>query len=336
MVSSKIIKKLCFVALYSAPVIAALAITPLFIVSGYTEVEYLWSILLITALVLFMWAVNILLYYITNRRKKSTDLLRYTFSYFFCVVCTVVAVTWFFGEFRLSGSGHHSAVFHFHLVAFLSINTVVLILQDLVLVRKKNEDIEHENLQLRMKNMEAINQQLKHQVQPHFLFNSLSTLKALIKTDAAKAEEYLVKLSDFLRYSVSSGRVNMVKVKEELKLCIDYLQMQQIRFGGALQFAINVPGDIQQAGQVPIFSLQVLIENAIKHNTFTVPSPLVITVDYRDGWIEVSNNLQPLAAAQEAGGIGLANLAERYKMLAAEDIVIKNTGDTFLVRIKVL
>ncbi|HVX50893.1 MAG TPA: histidine kinase, partial [Chitinophagaceae bacterium] len=222
-------------------------------------------------------------------------------------------------------------------VVFLSMNTAVLILQDLVLVRKQNTDMERENLHLRMKNIEAANLQLKQQVQPHFLFNSLSTLKALIKTNTVKAEEYLVKLSDFLRYAVSSGSVHLVTVQEEVQLCMDYLQMQQIRFGNALQIAINTPGVVLQQGQLPVFSLQVLAENAIKHNMLTTASPLVISIYYDDGRITVTNNMQPLQPQQPAsGGMGLANLAERYKMLCGDDIIVTKTNKTFSVSIKVI
>ena len=99
---------------------------------------------------------------------------------------------------------------------------------------------------------------LKQQIHPHFLFNSLNTLKALINKSPDDAEDYLIKLSDFLRVTVSTEYDNIVKIKDELKLCLDYLEMQKIRYGEALQFHIDIPEKIVQTGFVPVFSLQLL------------------------------------------------------------------------------
>lgn len=286
-----------------------------------------------TLLVLFVWAVNIALTYFI--KKSDSTIFRYLLSYLVCVGVTVVSAQYMFFGALHNGSNTSAKTFHYHLFIFLSINTVVLVLQNLLLVKEKNIAIEQENAQLKVKNIEAVNNQLKQQVQPHFLFNSLSTLKALIKTEPASAEDYLVRLSDFLRYAVSSGRLNTVKVAEEVKLCIDYLEMQKIRFGNALQFNVQIPGAVQQQSHIPTFALQTLAENAIKHNMLTAEAPLIINIEYVNGNIAVTNNLQPNNIAG-IGGLGLQNLGERYKILCGEDIKIEKTGEAFKVTIKVL
>jgi LytS/YehU family sensor histidine kinase len=221
------------------------------------------------------------------------------------------------------------------LIVFFSVNTVILVIKDLILTREKNSIIEMENAQLKMKNLEAVNERLKQQIHPHFLFNSLSTLKTLITSSPEKAEEYLIKLSGFLRTAVSANALNAVKISKELNACIDYLDMQKIRFGEALQFEVNIPGNIMEGFWIPVFSLQVLVENAIKHNAFTIQSPLYINIGFVESCIVVSNNIQPKTVAETSAGTGLANLNERYKILSGEEIIIQKTDTNFSVSLKI-
>jgi two-component system, LytTR family, sensor kinase len=222
------------------------------------------------------------------------------------------------------------------IVMAISLNTVILILLDLILLKEKKSKIEIENAQLKLKNSEALYQQLKQQIHPHFLFNALNTLKSLINKSPDVAENYLIKLSDFLRVSVSAGNDNIVKTEEELKLCLGYLEIQKIRYGKALQFTIDIPEEICETRFVPVFSLQMLTENAIKHNALTNESPLQIKIKYDEDKITVTNNLQPKMTTETTTGLGLINLAERYKILSGEEIKIHASATQFSVSIKVL
>lgn len=238
-----------------------------------------------------------------------------------------------FSPLAKNASPHQT--FHFHLLIFCLINTVILVIQDLVLTREKNTVIERENAQLKINNLEALNERLKQQIHPHFLFNSLSTLKALISTSPADAEEYLIKLSGFLRNSITANTLNAVKVSEELNACIDYLHMQKIRFGEALQFETDIPAAIKGTFYMPVFSMQILAENAIKHNAFGIKTPLLIKIACKEKHIVVSNNMQPRTVTETSAGTGLANLNERYKILSGEGILIKNDGNTFAISLKI-
>jgi LytS/YehU family sensor histidine kinase len=204
------------------------------------------------------------------------------------------------------------------------------------LLREKKTKVEIENARLKQKNSEALYQQLKQQIHPHFLFNSLNTLKALINKSPDAAEDYLVTLSGFLRMSVSAGNDHMVKIEDELKMCLDYLKMQKIRYGEALQFHADIPEEIAQTRFVPFFSLQLLSENAIKHNVLTNETPLQIKMAYNEGWITVSNNIRPKLTTEATTGTGLINLADRYKILSGDEIQIHTTAEQFSVSIKVL
>ena len=355
---SQLIKRQFRVAAYSSPAISALSVTPVFMLSRIQLPFYPWMVLFFALLAFLIWAANIWIFTFAGSRFK-----RYLISYFFCMGLTLLVFHHYsvhLGDQRFSSS---NGGMHFHLIILLAVDTVILILQDLVVTREKNAAIELENSRLRMRNVEAKNLQLMQQVQPHFLFNSLSALKSLIGHSPEQAGEYLVRLSGFLRASMSSHAMSVVLVGKELELCVDYLEMQQIRFGEALRFSIDVPVLVREGRYVPVFSLQLLIENAIKHNVLTRERPLSIKVLYADGAIRVVNNLQRLpgagvpvgdagvnagGAGASAGGVGanagdgpvsegtgLMNLRERYRALTGDPVLVEEGEYEFSVTIKV-
>ncbi|WP_110829853.1 sensor histidine kinase [Pedobacter nutrimenti] len=218
----------------------------------------------------------------------------------------------------------------------LLMNGVVLLLQNFIIVQDANNKTQLENSRLNASKSEAVHQLLLQQVHPHFLFNALNILKSLIKKDPPGAEEYLVRLSGFLRASLSSHKREVATLQEELKLCRDYLEMQKVRFGEALLFSFRVSQEKENSGVLPLFSLQPLLENAIKHNELTPASPLHIEIGVYDGWIRVLNNIQMKASTEDSTGSGLANLAERYALLSGDEIEIKDDGNTFSVSLKIL
>ncbi|SHN46008.1 sensor histidine kinase [Chitinophaga sp. CF418] len=212
---------------------------------------------------------------------------------------------------------------------------VLMVHNYIILVHAKN-DAELENARLKFANTEAINQLLRQQIHPHFLFNALNTLKALIRRHPEKAEEYLIHLSDFLRASISKGHKNIISLRDEIKLSVDYLEMQKMRAGEALKFSIDIDQQALSNRWLPAFSLQPLLENAIKHNVLTNEDPLYLDVIQEGDYLKVMNNLQVKHQTEASTGSGLMNLSERYKMLTGEDILIEDDGRTFTVKIKIL
>jgi LytS/YehU family sensor histidine kinase len=204
-----------------------------------------------------------------------------------------------------------------------------------MLLREKKAIIESENAQLKIKNIEATYNQLKQQIHPHFLFNSLNTLKTLIRKQPKDAEIYLKKLSDFLRASITLNNENLAKLSDELKFCLDYLELQKGRFGEALIYSVEIPEEAI-SGFVPVFSVQHLLENAIKHNALTVENPLLIEIKNDNNRIIVSNNIQVKDLTEETTGRGLANLAERYKILSGDEIIFQSDDNHFSVSLKIL
>lgn len=215
-------------------------------------------------------------------------------------------------------------------------NTLILTLQNYVILHDEKINADLENSQLKAANADAANQLLRQQIQPHFLFNALNILKSLYKVNPKLGEEYLIRLSGFLRASVSNNNIKVIPLREELRLCEDYLEMQKIRFGKALTYSISVPEATQKKGLVPSFSIQPLLENAIKHNELTEEAPLHIQIQENGERITVTNNVKLKATTEISTRSGLANLSERYRLIAGDDLVIEPGKDTFSVSIKIL
>lgn len=244
------------------------------------------------------------------------------------------------------GNDQFSSINKFHLgggrlylylaLQAVMIDFVVLLWLYFVMTQYVKVQIELENSRLAKAKSEAANQLLRQQIQPHFLFNALSTLKALIRKDSEMAETYLLRLSDFLRVSVSTNQQGLSSLKQEVKLCEDYLEMQKMRFKDALVYEIKLSTDLLEIGVLPLFSLQPLVDNAVKHNQFTRESPLIIMIYQENNWIVVRNKRSKKNYVVASTGSGLSNLSERYKLLSEEDIKIEETKDVFLVKIKIL
>ena len=216
------------------------------------------------------------------------------------------------------------------------VNALLLVLQNFIILHDAKTKADLENSRLKAANADAANQLLRKQIHPHFLFNALNILKSLYKVNPKTGEEYLIRLSDFLRASVSNNNIRVIPLKDEVKLCVDYLEMQKIRFGKALSYSISISEEKLNNGFVPSFSVQPLLENAIKHNELTEESPLYIDV-FQDGErIKVSNNLKIKTISESSTGSGLSNLSERYRILSDDDLIIEKTEEKFSVSLKIL
>jgi two-component system, LytTR family, sensor kinase len=348
------LKKILTTALLSSLIVGIFAYASITIASPRPFVNFPGSLLVLVLRIAGIWIVNIALVYLIGKllQHKHSVYVRYAASYIICVSFIflpspfpaspeLVPMKTRPMEVRVRSIHERPPLargqgFSPQLLMAFALNSIVLLILDLTLMRDKKSRIELENAELKLKNMEATNLQLKQQIHPHFLFNSLNMLKTLIKKQPDKAQHYVINLSDFLRASLYSNTLNVVAVHEEIKTAITYLEMQAIRFDGALQYTIDVPDHVQQTGFVPTFSILPLLENTFKHNTYTHEFPLNITISYHDGWISVSNNIRPKLTPEPSTGIGLHNLSERYRILSGDVVGITKTNEKFSVTIKVL
>jgi hypothetical protein len=187
-----------------------------------------------------------------------------------------------------------------------------------------------ENETLRAENISTRYEALKNQLDPHFLFNSLNTLKSLIEIDVDKAGDFVHQLSTVLRYTLKTEE--MVTLAQELDCVRPYCQMMKMRYGDNLIFDHHIDHEKYDNYNVLPLSIQGLIENAIKHNVVSSKQPLTICIHTDDdNHLIVSNKIQPKIGKEEGTGIGLANLSERYRIKWNENVEIFNDGKIFSV-----
>ena len=174
---------------------------------------------------------------------------------------------------------------------------------------------------------------LKNQISPHFLFNSLTALKELVDRDTNDAKLYISHLSMVLRYTLSSAESRSKTLQEELEVADSYIHLVKIRYGSSLVVEKSIDEKFRNH-LVPPLSIQILIENAIKHNEISKDKPLTIRIETQSGgYLSVSNPLQEKVSKELSTGIGLANLSRQYRYLAGQDILISNRNNEFRVEI---
>lgn len=176
---------------------------------------------------------------------------------------------------------------------------------------------------------------LKNQVNPHFLFNSLNTLSNLIHEDRTLAEDFLTKLTRVYRYVLELKEEITVPLDRELSFVKHYIFLQQIRFDHALQVHWEVPEEKRML-HLPPMTLQLLVENAVKHNVVSKSQPLKVELLVEENHFVVKNNYQPRNEQIASTKVGLANLISRYELLGSIPPEFYRDGDMFLARVPLL
>lgn len=207
------------------------------------------------------------------------------------------------------------------------IGTVYRFMRDNYQIKLKYEMLQKESAEARFAN-------LKEQLNPHFMFNSFSTLNGLIDEAPEKAKRFLHNMSDVYRYILNNDKIDVVPLADELAFSNRYLDMISERFGEAVLVKKQIKAD-QAAQKVPPLALQMLIENAVKHNNFNMDSPLQIHLYCKGDMLAVENNLNP-RFIENTHSLGLHNLNQRYKYLSNQEIIIKKTEESFTVEIPLL
>ncbi|MEM7656973.1 MAG: histidine kinase [Bacteroidota bacterium] len=176
---------------------------------------------------------------------------------------------------------------------------------------------------------------LKKQLDPHFLFNSLNTLAYLIDLENEPAQEYLSRLSDVYRYVLETRDRTTVKLEDELGFLEDYLYLNQVRFQDHVQLEQELSPAVKER-RLPALSLQLLVENALKHNVISAEQPLSIRIKEEDGQLWIENNKQMKQGKVPSTRLGLANLQEQYRLLTSQAIEIIDEPKRFAVRLPLL
>lgn len=208
------------------------------------------------------------------------------------------------------------------------INIFILVPVEFLIQAGINRNLQKENAVLQYR-------QLKSQINPHFLFNSLNALVSLINNDRDLAVQYTKKLSAVYRYVLTQDQQDTATVRDEAGFIGNYSDILRTRFSQGLEFRFDIrPSDMDRA--VPPMSLQLLVENAVKHNAVSSGQPLVIRISTDGEYLCVSNNINPRLSSSSGTGIGLENLSRKYAILAGRDITVMHDNNTFTVKLPLL
>ncbi|MGL2966946.1 2TM domain-containing protein [Flavobacterium sp. XGLA_31] len=176
---------------------------------------------------------------------------------------------------------------------------------------------------------------LKNQIDPHFLFNSLNVLSSLIEENPDNAQKFTTSLSKIYRYVLEQKDKELVSVSEELAFAKTYMNLLKMRFENSITYEVPTNYDHSEAKVVPL-SLQLLLENTIKHNIASEQKPLHIKIYIENNYLIVENNLQKKEVLQDRRGVGLQNIVNRYGLISERKVLIEETTDCFKVKIPIL
>jgi LytS/YehU family sensor histidine kinase len=176
---------------------------------------------------------------------------------------------------------------------------------------------------------------LKNQLDPHFLFNSLNVLNGLIEESPKKASMFTTDLSKIYRYVLEQKDKSLVSLQDELTFSRAYLNLLSLRFEAGIQIDLQINAE-QHTGCILPLSLQLLIENAIKHNIISVRKPLLLKIYRKNNYLYVENNLQKKKVLHDHSGIGLKNIQERYAILSNLSVHLQETDILFSVGLPII
>lgn len=175
---------------------------------------------------------------------------------------------------------------------------------------------------------------LKAQLSPHFLFNSLNTASSLMSDQINDAESYIRKLARLYEYTIESYHSSLISLHEEIAFVKDYFHLLKTKHGDQIEMNMNI-SELHQNTKIPPLALQMLVENAIKHNIINSQNRLSLQIHSSNEWITVTNNKTKIPAKNTSFNIGLKNIKERYKLLTDKHIIIKDEQD-FIISIPII
>lgn len=320
-------------------VVSALAIAPRIIRLNKDDLHYLLNhFLYLFVLTLLYWVLSQFFVY------KKQKIVLYTAAFLFLSgllsIFYQLFLEVFFGDFKILYSDfplirdlnekRQILMLFFRGILFSAIIYFIVFYLNL-LYEKQHVLTEIE--QLKKEKLEAQLDSLKQQISPHFLFNSLSTLRTMVTDESSKV--YINKLSNVYRYLLSLSDSNLTSLQAELDFIESYLHIVKERFEEAIQVSIHVSPEALSK-QVPPLVLQLLIENAIKHNVISFEDPLYIEIFDKDRFLFVRNNYHPKSSVEKSTGKGLKNIEKRYEYLSEQEIKIEVSEAFFTVILPLL
>ena len=296
-----------------------------------------WTILLYQFL--FYFALSFLLLLVMNSKGKELSWWRFLLRAAICVI--ILVATYFISPVPLMHSGEVIPVYKSRQVVELVVVlkacftfAIVILYSRIYTLLYSKQQVSLENEILRNENLTTRYNMLASQINPHFLFNSLSSLSMLVREkDEERALKYIDQLSYTFRYLSQNGsNSNFVSLHQEIEFAEAYTYLFKIRYADKISFVFDIKEEYLDY-KLPAISLQPLIGNAVKHNTITAKKPLHVHIRTEEEYLVVSNEKHPMIEDSSGTGIGLSNLKSRYQLLLNRDVEVIDTDDEFTVRL---
>ena len=283
---------------------------------------------------LFVWYYNIYTLPLYASKRNSSDI-----SYFRLLISLLIGIAVMFGLAALQqlilSHINFGPVMLMVEVRGILINLVFYLFLQLLYQNYTNQKVNIALEHSQSDNLSAQYELLKQQVNPHFLFNSLNTLKSMVDSGDSKSGEFILKLADFYRFTLESRKSDLIHLAEEMEIVDAYLFLLKERFEDGFKFT-NTIGDEYSSTLIPPFTLQLILENCIKHNVVSIERPLHIQLYIDADFIVVENQLQPKKGQQSSLGVGLKNISQRYEHLVDKQIQIITSDTAFKIKLPVI
>lgn len=268
-----------------------------------------------------------------NKPVRKIAALVLAISFYTIPISALLLVIWY--KLFNAGVVHWETIRTTTLIILICVLFITHTYETVFLVREaENEKLKKE--QLERARAEAELEALKNQIDPHFIFNSLNALSHLIEKDPTKARRFNDNLADVYRYILQNKARELVLLHEEMLFLTDYFSLLKIRFEQAVQLQVHVDAALYDQYLIPPISLQILVENAIKHNEFSDAVPLVITIEMQNDELIIHNQVRKKVLRKTSSRIGLHNLGERYKLTTSKEISVTESASDFTVSLPVL
>jgi len=283
---------------------------------------------------LFVWYFNIYSLPKFSIQNISTSFFNKKLLISLSLGIVVMAALLFFHHIIFPKYGFNTMILMYEFRAIL-INLTIYMFLYLLYQSYNSQQISLELEQIRTDNLHAQYELLKQQINPHFLFNSLNTLKSMIDIKDEGSGDFVVRLADFYRFTLDNRKLDLIPLKKELAILDAYVFLLISRFEDGIEFKIDIQEELLNS-YIPPFTLQLLCENCIKHNIVSLAHPLIIKLYSEDEYIIIENNFQPKNTPQESAGIGIENIRERYKHFAEKELIILQNDINFTVKLPIV
>jgi len=246
----------------------------------------------------------------------------------------VITTTFVMTNF-LSGSLENKQVFAIIATDFLIIHPILLLLARFTNLSFQQQQITLEKEQAKQSALQHQLEALRSQINPHFLFNALNSLTVLIRNKSDRALSFVDQLSWLLRATLLKSEDDFITIQNELEYLESYIFLQKERFGEKFKVDVQIPENWKKE-LIPSFSLQLLAENAIKHNVVSTNQPLLLEIYPNGEYLIIRNQIHKRIDTTEGTGLGLLNLSVRFKLLKKKDIQINQDRNYFTVKLPIL